>query len=182
MKSALDRDSCILVVVDVQEKFRPVVFEFDRVVNNCGKLLDGFRIMDLPVIVTEQYPKGLGSTVAEIREKMGKTPVVEKTAFSCLGEEGFKDILEKTGRRQVVLAGIESHVCVINTVLDLHDEDYQVHLAVDAISSRSRRDYKLGVKRAIQEGARIASTEMILFQLLKNANAREFRKVQDIVK
>lgn len=170
-----------MVVVDVQERFRPVVHEWDWMLENIVRLIRGCRVLDVPVVVTEQYPKGLGGTVSEIKGVLGFTPVV-KNAFSCFGEPSFNDTLKELGRKNIVLCGIEAHVCVFNTALDALEDGYNVHLAADAVSSRKKSDRRTAVRRMTQEGVRLASVEMLLFQMLKEAGSEEFKKIQEIVK
>jgi len=178
----MERKDTILAVIDVQEKFRPVIFEWDRMLENTVKLIKGFHIMGIPILVTEQYPKGLGETITEVKEALGNFNPIEKTSFSCVKESGFIDELKRSDAKHIVLCGIESHICLLNTTLDLIKEGYEVHYVVDAVSSRKKKDYDIAVERVRQAGAFLASTEMILFQLLKDAKSDEFKDIQKIVK
>ncbi|MBU0762350.1 MAG: hydrolase [Candidatus Altiarchaeota archaeon] len=175
----ISRDESVLVVVDIQEKFRPHIHEWDVMLGNSIKLIKGLKILDVPVVVTEQYPKGLGETVAEIKEVLEFKPV-EKTCFSCMGEEGFRKNI--SGKKQVILCGIEAHVCIMQTTLQLLDEGYEVYLVVDAMSSRKKSDKRIALRRATQKGAIPVSTEMVLFELLKDAKNLGFKEIQAIVK
>jgi nicotinamidase-related amidase len=177
----LEREGAILLIVDVQERFRPVIADFDLTVANIVKLAKGFKILGLPVIVTEQYPKGLGRTIPEIRQATDVKPF-EKLSFSCLQEPGFDVLLEKYGRRQLVVCGIEAHICLLNTTLEALERDYEVHYVVDAVSSRRLQDKEIAVNRVTQAGAYQASTEIVLFQLLKKAGTGEFKEISKIVK
>jgi len=170
-----------LVVVDVQEKFRSVIHEWDKTLENIVKLIRGAQVLGVPTVVTEQYPKGLGKTVKEISDVLEFTPV-EKTCFSCAKDDGFMEALDATGCENVILCGIESHVCVLQTALDLMKGGYDVHYVVDAVSSRNKSDKKIAVRRVVQEGALASSVEMILFQLLEKAGTDEFKKISEIVK
>lgn len=179
----LDRDQAVMVVVDVQEKLVPAMNErvCGRVVQHINMLLEGFSAMDLPVIATEQYPRGLGHTIEELAVS-GDTQRVEKVAFSCYGESNFVEALEKTGRKQVVLVGMEAHVCVYQTMIDLLDRGYQVHLVRDAICSRFKSDYHTAITTAPEMGAVLTTTEMALFQLLKVAGTDEFKVVSGLAR
>ncbi|MBM3308905.1 MAG: hydrolase [Candidatus Altiarchaeales archaeon] len=178
----LDRNDTVLIVVDVQEKFRPVVFEFDRVVRNVRKIVEGFRVLNVPVVVTEQYPAGLGTTVSEVKQSLGKFKPVEKNSFSCFGDKNFVKELKKLKRKNIVLVGIEAHVCVFKTALDALSKGFNVHIPVDCVSSIHKSDLDVAVKRLMHSGCFMASSEMILFQLLDNSKEKEFKQLSGIVK
>ena len=176
----LDRDRAALVVVDVQEAFRPVVRHFDRLAHNAGVLIQGAREMGIPVIATEQYPRGLGETVPEVAEHLegaGAAPL-EKTVFSAAAAEGF----DLAGRDQALLCGIETHVCVSQTAHDLLDRGLEVHVARDAVSSRTEENSELGLHKMEGSGAVLTSVETALFELLGAAGSDEFKAVQRLVK
>ena len=179
----LERDRAVLVVIDVQEKLVPSMNErvCDRVVQHINMLLEGCAAMELPVIATEQYPRGLGHTIKELGGATAQH-CVEKVAFSCCGEPNFMGTLEKTGRKQVLLVGMEAHVCVYQTMIDLLDRGYQVHLVRDAICSRFKSDYHTAITTAPEMGAVLTTTEMALFQLLKVAGTAEFKVVSGLVR
>jgi nicotinamidase-related amidase len=177
----LDRSRTALVVVDVQEGFRPAVVDFPEMVANVTRLVRGAQILGLPTFVTEQYPKGLGSTVPEVAEHLEVIPI-EKTCFSALEAKGFAAGLGDTGRDQVVLCGIEAHVCVNQTAQDLIDAGSEVHVVQDAVSSRSAANRVLGLHRMERCGAVATSTETALFELLREAGTPEFKEVQALVK
>lgn len=179
----LRRGEVGLVVVDVQEAFRPVIDGFDEVVRNCRILVEGFGILGAPVLVSEQYPKGLGHTVPEIAEALPPgTPVVEKLRFSAIGTEDFDDALEATGLRRWVVCGIETHVCVNQTVHDLLAHGHEVHLAVDAVSSRAAANVAAGVDKCVAAGAVRTSTEACLFEILEVAGTPEFKAISKLVR
>jgi nicotinamidase-related amidase len=179
----LGRDDTGLVVVDVQEGFRPVIDQFDAVVANCRILVAGFGILGAPVLVTEQYPKGLGHTVAEIAEVVPDgAPVAEKLRFSACGVEAFEDALAATGRKRWVVCGIEAHVCVNQTVHDLISRGHEVHVAGDAVSSRNPENRRLGLEKAVGAGARLTSAEMALFEMLEQAGGAEFKQISALVR
>jgi nicotinamidase-related amidase len=170
----LSREQAALVVVDVQEGFRPYD-SFEHVARSCGKLVEGARILGVPVVATEQYPKGLGHTAPEVG--LGELPPIEKTVFSAARAEGF----DLHGRRQAIVCGIEAHVCVSQTVLDLLAEGLEVHVPADAVASRHPSDYELGLRRMDDAGAQLGSVESVLFELLERAGTPEFKAVQKLI-
>ncbi len=175
----LDRDRSALVVIDVQEAFRKALPEFDEVAAATAKLVQGAAAMGVPVIVTEQYPKGLGETVPEVAEHLPEgTQPIDKVCFSAAEADGF----DLGGRDQALVCGIEAHVCVNQTVLDLLESDVEVHVAADAVGSRTKRNTGLGLHRMEESGAVATSVEMALFELLRGSDAAEFKQVQGLVK
>jgi len=178
----LDRSRTALVVVDVQEAFRPAVLDFERVAGNVSVLVRGARVLGLPTLVTEQYPKGLGRTVPEVTEHLGSARPIEKVCFSAVGADGFSRALLETRRDQVLLCGIEAHVCVSQTAEDLLADGVEVHVAQDAVTSRTAENRALGLHKMERSGAGVTSVEAALFELLKEAGTPEFKEVQSLVK
>ena len=178
MSRVLETNRTTLIVVDVQEGFRAAVGEFETVARNAGILVQGARILELPVVVTEQYPKGLGSTVPEVAEHLDETKPLEKVVFSACRADGF----DLDGYDQALVCGIEAHVCVEQTVQDLIDQDVEVHVAADAVSSRSAQNRKLGLEKMERSGAWVTSTEMALFELVGRAGTDEFKRIQGLVR
>ena len=174
----LDRARAALVVVDVQEAFRPAVLGFERVVHNAAVLVQGARALGVPVVATEQYPRGLGATVPELAEHLDGAKPIEKTVFSAAAADGF----ELGGRDQALLCGIESHVCVSQTAHDLLDRGIEVHVARDAVTSRTEENRELGLKKMEGAGAVLTSVETALFELLGEAGSEEFKTVQRLIK
>jgi len=174
----LDRERAALVVIDVQEAFRSAVPDFDRVASAAATLIEGAQATGVPVIVTEQYPKGLGRTVAEVAERLpeGVEPL-EKLCFSAAEAEGF----DLRGREQAIVCGIETHVCVNQSVLDLLDRGTEVHVACDAVASRTEANREIGLARAERAGAVLTSVETALFELLGRAGTEEFKRVQRLI-
>ncbi|MSO41572.1 MAG: hydrolase [Solirubrobacterales bacterium] len=174
----LDADRAALVVVDVQEGFRKAIPGFERLVAATATLVEGAEAIGIPVLVTEQYPKGLGHTVGEVAERLpeGVSPI-EKLAFSSAEAEGFA--LE--GRDQVVLCGVETHVCVNQTALDLLGRGVEVQVVEDAVGSRSEENRLGGLRKMDGAGATITSVETALFELLGRAGTDEFKQVQKLV-
>ena len=176
----LDRDRAALAVLDVQEAFRPAVLDFERVAANVAVLIQGARILGLPVLVTEQYPKGLGHTAPEVAEHLDGVRPISKLCFSAVGAAGFPAGLE--GRDQVVLCGIEAHVCVNQTAEDLLATGREVQVVQDAVSSRTAQNRDLGLHKMERSGATLTSVETALFELLRQAGTPEFKQVQALVK
>jgi len=175
----LDRERAALVVVDVQEAFRKAVPDFGEVAAAAGTLAEGAASLGVPVIVTEQYPQGLGRTVPEVAEHLPEgTEPLEKVRFSAAEADGF----DLDGRGQAIVCGVEAHVCVSQTVLDLLDRGIEVHLATDAVGSRTEENRSLGIHKAEQAGAVLTSVETALFELLRGSDAPEFKQVQGLVK
>jgi nicotinamidase-related amidase len=177
MSRVLDRDRTALVVVDVQEGFREAVGEFESVAANAAVLVQGARTLELPIVVTEQYPKGLGHTVPEVAGHLEGVERLDKLEFSACRADGF----DLGGREQALVCGIEAHVCVEQTVQDLLDRDVEVHVAADAVSSRTALNRRLGLEKMEQSGAWITSTEMALFELVGRAGTDEFKTIQRLV-
>ncbi len=172
--SLLDRDKTALVVVDVQEGFRSYA-TFESVANASSKLVQAARILKLPRIVSEQYPKGLGRTAPEVG--LEDEHPIEKTVFSAARADGF----DLAGRTQVIVCGIETHVCVSQTVHDLLDKGVEVHVPADAVSSRHAVDYERGLERMERAGAVVSTVEAALFELLERAGTPEFKAVQKLI-
>ena len=174
----LDRGRAALVVVDVQEAFRGVIPAFEDVARATATLIEGAEATGVPVIVTEQYPKGLGVTVPEVAEHLpeGVEPVA-KTCFSAAEAEGFY----LSGRDQAIVCGIEAHVCVNQSVLDLLGRGVEVHVVVDAVGSRTEQNRAIGLAKAERAGAVLTSVETALFELLGAAGSDEFKRVQKLI-
>jgi nicotinamidase-related amidase len=179
----LDRERAGLIVVDVQEAFRPVIDRFDQVVANCGLLAEGFGVLGRPVLVTEQYPTGLGHTVPELAERLPEgARLVEKTRFSAYGVSAFDEAIAESGAASWVVAGIEAHVCVNQTVHDLLQFGFQVQVAADAVSSRTPTNRELGMAKMTAAGAGTTSAEMALFEMLEEAGSDEFKQISRLVR
>jgi len=171
-----------LVVLDIQERLLPAICENARVVQNAVRLLKGAAVLGLPIIVTEQYRKGIGATVPEIAGVIAEFAPLEKLTFSACGAPGFLEALAARGLTDLALCGIEAHVCVSQTCLDLLDRGFRCFVVADAISSRTAANHRLAVERMRQAGAVIVSTEMLLFELLERAGTDEFKQVLALVK
>lgn len=171
-----------MVVVDVQEKLLPYVIGKDEVLGNIQMLIKFAHIMDIPVILTEHYPKGLGVTVSEIKEVLSEYEPKEKVIFSCWGSMDFKEKLKELGIKTLMIAGIESHICVQQTTLDAINSGYEVHVISDAVSSRTQRNLDIGIEKMRQFNAVISSTEMAMYEIMERADTKEFKEVLKLVK
>jgi nicotinamidase-related amidase len=175
----LDRERAALIVVDVQEAFRKAIPEFDRVAGASATLVEGAEALGVPIVVTEQYPKGLGHTVPEVADHLpDSVRPIEKVRFSAAEADGF----DLDGREQALVCGIETHVCVNQTVLDLIDRGVEVHVAGDAVGSRTDENRELGLHRAERAGAVLTSVETALFELLGGSDVPEFKQVQELIR
>jgi len=174
----------VLVVVDVQERlFNAMDAERrDDMVANVKILVSSARQLGVPVLVTEQYPKGLGRTLPELRALLGETPPLEKTVFSCARADGFQDRLRTLGADQVILTGIEAHVCVLLTALDLLAQGIRVSIVADAVCSRRPANLEIGLGQARQAGAVVTATETVVFQLLGGADSDAFRELSKLLR
>lgn len=174
----LEADRAALLIVDIQEAFRGVIPGADALIARVQILARAATLLELPIVVSEQYPKGLGSTVPELGEALAGALVLEKTTFSAAHAEGFS----LAGRDQVIVCGTETHICVAQTVLDLLAADAEVWLACDALGSRSADDRALAIQRLAQAGAVPSSVESICFELMKDAKNRHFKEIQGLIK
>jgi nicotinamidase-related amidase len=178
----LSRMNTGLLIIDVQEKFQPVIPRFDDVVANIVRLVLTFQMFRMPILVTEQYPKGLGNTVGVIRDQFNLLEVVEKLECACTSNELFMKQLHKSGVKTLVVCGIESHVCVNQTVLGLLHGGYTIHAVADAMGSRNVLDHDMALRKMLAEGAVPSTTEIVLFELAEKGGTEAFKNVQRLVK
>lgn len=178
----LNREKTALLIIDVQERIIGVMRKSKRLQENLLKLIRGIKTLNVPIYFTEQYPKGLGPTLSEIKNELVDVEAVQKMSFSCFGAEDLFTLLKEKNLEQVVVCGIESHVCVQQTVLDLLANGFQVDVAADAVSSRNKLDYDTALERMRTHGAEITTTESILFELLKVCGTDEFKAISKLVK
>jgi nicotinamidase-related amidase len=177
----IDRGKTVFVLVDIQEKFIPVMHEAEELITNTNILVKSSEILDIPLIVTEQYSKGLGNTTDRI-SLPEKRHLIEKVRFSCFGSVGFVGRLKELDASSLVLFGVEAHVCILKTALEALKNGYEVHVVADAISSRSAENRSIAIERMRQSGIFITSTEMILFQLLEKAGSDEFKAISRLIR
>ncbi len=171
-----------MLVVDLQEKLAPAMADHERVVRNCARLAQGAELMKVRAFATEQYRKGLGPTLPVIAQSIGNFAPFEKLTFSACGADGLMPALKASGADDIILCGIESHVCVLQTCLDLLAAAFSVFVVADAVSSRTREDCALALERMRAAGAIIVSTEMALFELLERAGTEEFKAVHKLIR
>lgn len=182
-ENLLGNENTVLLVVDVQEAFRDAIGNFSLIASNIARAVSGFELLELPVIVTEQYPKGLGPTAEEIRFSLADGPgPVEKTSFSAFGAAEVRIRLENLNAKQIALCGIETHVCVNQTALDLRHAGYQVHLLTDCVGSRFEHDKMAGLAKMKMAGVTASSVEMALFELMGDATHEKFKEIQALIK
>jgi nicotinamidase-related amidase len=176
-------ENTLLLVIDMQERLQPLIADDARVRRQAAALAEGARLLDVPVFVTEQYPKGLGHTVPELRSAVDAAGgVLEKTAFSCAADESIAARIRAAGRPNVVLAGIEAHICVLQTALDLLGAGYSVFVAEDAVGSRTPENKESGLARIRRHGGEPANVEMVLFELMGTKEHPQFKAVQALIK
>jgi len=179
----LDSNKTVLIVVDFQEAFRSPINDFAQIASRISIAVRGFQILNLPIIVTEQYPKGLGRTAEEILFSLPpEFEFVEKTAFSSCGATQFMEKLRATGANQIILCGLEAHVCVNQTAHDLLNENYEVHILTDCVSSRFTSDKEIALRKMQQSGVVPSSVEMGLFELMTDAKHEQFKEIQNLIK
>jgi nicotinamidase-related amidase len=179
----LHPDNALLVVIDMQEPFLRAIFERERVLTNVTALLQAINVLRIPIISTTQYAERMGSVVPEVRKFLPPLlPPFDKMTFSCFADQAFASEIQRSGRRQIILCGVESHICVSQTAHDLVAAGLQVHVAVDAVSSRTEANWRLGMDKMRQGGVILASVESALYELLHEAGTPEFREVLQIIK
>ncbi len=178
----LNRDEVIFVAIDFQERLLPTMAEKEKVEKNIIKLASGLNVFDVPKIVTTQYAKGLGVTTDEVAKALGTFEEIDKTTFSAYKNEEFKNALWESGRKTVIMTGIETHICVEQTTLDLLEAGYNVVLAADCVRSRDLENHNISVAKMAAAGAVVTCAESILYELLGGAKAPEFKAISAIVK
>lgn len=180
-KFVLKQDEAVLLVIDIQERLAPVMYSGDQVIDNANILLQVSSTLDIPVIVTEQYPKGLGKTVGSICENLHQAKAFEKSNFSACVTDVLSE-LNELGRKKIIITGMETHVCVFQSVRDLLALGYEVFVVKDAVSSRTEENYKSGLHLMSQMGAVVTNLETVIFDLLKRAGTPEFKELSKLIK
>jgi len=180
----LEADQCALIVVDIQEKLLPPIWEKERFVRNAQLLIRLAGILKIPTLATTQYSKGLGNTVPEIASLLPDTPTLDKLTFSCFGSDVFCSLLKRLPgpRTTVLLCGMETHICVMQTALGALRDGYLVHVASDAVSSRTEMNWRIGLERMRAAGAILSSTEMMIYELLRSSGAPAFKELLPYLK
>jgi nicotinamidase-related amidase len=182
-RQPLQADKCALVVVDIQEKLLPPIFNKEQLIANSQRLIRLANILRLPTLATTQYAKGLGATVPEIAALLQSTEQIDKVEFSCFGSDRFCSAMKSLpgGRNTVLLCGMEAHICVTQTALAALEKGYIVHVAADAIGSRAEFNWKVGIERMRDAGCVISSTEMMMYELMRKAGTAEFKELIKLV-
>lgn len=178
----LNKNKSALLIVDVQKKINAVMQAGDLVVENIVKLIKACHILNIPIFITEQYPKGLGPTESKILDALHGEQPIQKMTFSCCGVEELDSALKQQNIQQIIVTGIEAHVCVQQTALDLLAQNLQVHIPKDAVSSRKELDYQTALERMSKAGVVLTSVEAALFELLEVAGTLEFKEVTNLIK
>jgi len=176
------RHSTALVVIDIQERLVPHIIGAEEVITKTTALIGAARILNIPILATEQYPEGIGPTVPQLKAILEGTSVISKRTFSCCREPRFMAALEALNRRQILICGIETHVCVFQTAADLVARGYQVQVAADAVSSRTEANKTIGLARIQRAGGAISCVESTLFELLETSACPEFKQVIKLIK
>lgn len=181
-KFLIKKEEALLVLIDIQDKLAAAMKKQEDVVANCLHLVELAKLQGIPVLVTEQYPKGLGPTLEAIRQALPVYEPLEKTAFDCCREIGFIEKVAATGRKKIILTGMEAHICVLQTGLGLLQAGFSVQVVQDAVCSRTKDNFKIGIEWLRQAGAVITGTETVLFQLLEKAGGEPFKIISKRIK
>jgi nicotinamidase-related amidase len=176
------REQTAGLVIDMQEKLFPVMTGKEELLANCLKLIKGLQILGIPLVVTQQYSKGLGETIPEISSEINNFCFIEKRDFSCCGESSFMNQLRELDAKNILICGIESHVCVLQTAVDLKESGYNPVIVMDAVSSRRTENLELAKERFRHEGIMMTSVESVLFELTHSSAAPEFKAISNLVK
>jgi nicotinamidase-related amidase len=180
----LEAEQCALIVIDIQEKLLPPIFQKDQLVRNSQLLIRAAHILKIPALVSTQYAKGLGATVPDVASLLPGTDPIDKTLFSCFGSDAFCSLLKRLPghRTTLLLCGMESHICVTQTALAALRDGYMVHVASDAVSSRTEWNWKIGLDRMRAAGAVISSTEMMIYELMRSSSSAAFKELLPYLK
>lgn len=178
----IEREKSIGLIIDIQDRLFPVMDGKENLLANCTRLIEGLQILGVPLTVTQQYTKGLGSTVTEISSLFLNFFPIEKNTFSCMDEPVFAVHLSNSGKTNVIICGIESHVCVLQTAVDLRENGYHPIVIADCISSRNPEEKLITLNRFFLEGIRVSSAESILFELTRTAGTAEFKAISKLIK
>jgi nicotinamidase-related amidase len=184
VRRPLEAERCALLVIDIQEKLLPPIFQKEELVRNAKLLIRAAGVLKIPAIVSTQYAKGLGGTVPEVASLLPETEAIDKNLFSCFGSEVFCNLLKRLpgNRNTLLLCGMESHICVMQTALGALREGYLVHVASDAVSSRTEWNWKIGLDRMRAAGAVIPSTEMMIYELMRSSGSPAFKEMLPYLK
>ena len=176
------KDDTFALIIDIQEKLFPHIHENKRLLENTKKLVEGLKVMGIPIKITEQYKRGLGDTLPEISESLQDCPFFEKKAFSCCDDAAIMESINASSRRTVILTGIEAHICVMQTAIDLLANGFRPVIVEDCVSSRKPDDKRISINRMLHEGITVTSYESLLFELCRYSGTDEFKAISKIVK
>lgn len=174
-------DSMVLII-DFQDRLMPSIEENQEIISRTSILLQGLSLLQVPMMVTRQYPKGLGDTVIALKEVTEAVPVHDKITFSCYGDEKIRQAIKENNKKNIILCGVEAHICVLQTLIDLRADGYQTIFVEDCIGSRKSNDKRVAVMRAVNEGAVVTTSESILFELLQEAGTNTFKRISALIK
>jgi isochorismate hydrolase len=181
-KYLLDRNNAALLIIDIQERLAVAMDKKEQVVRNTLHLVELAKMLSIPIVVTEQYPKGLGRTLPEITAALPAYLPIEKVSFNCCGEASFNEQIKRLGKKKIIITGMETHICVLQTSLGLIKEEFDVHLVCDAVCSRTKANWRSGVELVRDAGGVLTNTETVLFQLLGVAGTPEFKAISNRIK
>ncbi len=177
------RNKSLLVVIDIQEKLAPHIVEIEKITKQINTMIEGAKLLKIPIILTEQYPEGLGRTISEVASHIRDDAIkIMKRTFSCWREPSFQSAVKATNRKEIILVGIETHICMFQTASDMLQAGFLVEVPADATSSRTKINYEIGINRIAKAGGEITSVESTLFELLETSQAPEFRPIVKLVK
>lgn len=176
------KDNSLLLIIDIQERLFPHMSNADKLSENCQILLKGLTELSVPAFLSEQYVKGLGETIEPIKSLLAESKSAEKRSFSCCDDPEMMKAIESFNRKEIILIGIETHVCILQTAIDLLEKEYKVVVIADCVSSRNEADKRIALDRIRQEGGRVSSYESILFELTRSSSAAEFKSISKLVK
>ena len=176
------KENVVGLIIDMQDRLLPVMENAEQIEKNVNILIKGLKALNVPVVLTEQYPKGLGQTVDTVKAELSHIRPIEKLSFSCFGETRFVDELSRYSSRQLIICGIETHICVEQTALDGIEMGYQVHIATDACGSRKTQDHTMGMQKMADAGASLTCVEMAMYEILGRSDTKEFRDALAVIK
>jgi len=176
----LSKDNAVLIIIDFQEKLMPYIEEYNKILENACKIIRAAKIFGLPILITKQ--RKLGEIVKEIKDVIGNEEVIEKITFSCYKNKRFAEKLDRIGRKQCIIIGIEAHICVLQTSIDIKKAGYEVHVAVDCTGSRKKYEKEIALKRMLQHGIFLTTAETAIYEMLVAADAKEFKEILSLVK
>jgi len=175
-------ENTIVLVIDMQDRLMSAMHNREELEQKASKFIRGCRVLELPILVTQQYTKGLGETIEPLKDALGEFEPIEKITFSCCGNQEFNDILSKSGKKNVIVTGVETHVCVQQTILDLLADNYNVYVVADCSGSRYTKDHNYAEERMRQAGAIVTTMESVLFELLVNADNPKRKEISNLIK